>query len=313
MDTATRLIMLLDVVEQGSFSKAAELRQIDRSVISKQITKLEEELGVRLLNRTTRSFSLTGSGAEMVKKAAELRVLLQDTVTLAENYQREPTGLLRITVVESLGNDYLMPVVNDFQKRFPQVSIEMRLDDRIVDMVSEGFDLAFRVGEPRDSTMIARKIARNRGAILATPQFVETYGEPQTMEDLAELPAAAYSHSHVQVQTISYVDEQGTPREQVINPVFRSNNTRALMDKVLSHNAFFCMPVFLLTDREIASRLVPLLTHVTLPEFNAVHAVYPHRDLPVRTRLFLSAVRNYIGEPVPRWERNLPGFAKMYQ
>ena len=93
----------------------------------------------------------------MVKKAKELRLLLNDTVQLAENYHQEPRGLLRITTSTILGRRYIQPVINDFQKRFPQVSIDMRLDDRLVDMVSEGFDLAFRVGEPRDSSLIARK------------------------------------------------------------------------------------------------------------------------------------------------------------
>jgi len=97
MDTTSRLLMLLEVVEQGSFAKAAELRNIDRSVISKQISRLEDELGVRLLNRTTRSFSLTAAGAEMIKKAGELRELLGETVRMAENYHLEPRGVLKIT------------------------------------------------------------------------------------------------------------------------------------------------------------------------------------------------------------------------
>lgn len=173
MDTTSRLLMLLEVVEQGSFAKAAEIRNIDRSVISKQISRLEDELGVRLLNRTTRSFSLTAAGAEMIKKAADLRELLGETLRMAENYHQEPRGLLKITASTIIGRRYLQPVINDFQKRFPQVEVELRLDDRLVDIVSEGFDLAFRIGEPKDSSLIARKIARNRLLILATPEFVE--------------------------------------------------------------------------------------------------------------------------------------------
>ena len=175
MDTTSRLLMLLEVVEQGSFAKAAEIRNIDRSVISKQISRLEDELGVRLLNRTTRSFSLTAAGAEMIKKADELRSLLGDTLRMAENYHLEPRGVLKITSSTLIGRRYLQPVINDFQKRFPQVEVELRLDDRLVDIVSEGFDLAFRVGEPKDSSLIARKIARNRLLLLASPAFIETY------------------------------------------------------------------------------------------------------------------------------------------
>ncbi|MDO6565293.1 LysR substrate-binding domain-containing protein [Amphritea sp. 1_MG-2023] len=313
MDTTSRLIMLLEVVEQGSFAKAAELRNADRSVVSKQISKLEDDLGVRLLNRTTRSFSLTAAGAEMVKKAAELRLLLHDTVQMAENYHQEPRGLLRITAAGYIGKHYLLPVINDFQKRFPQVSVELRLDDRLVDMIAEGFDLAFRVGEPRDSSLVARKIGRNRMLILATPQFVETFGEPKSMADLADLPAAAYSSAYFRYESIRYIDENGEPQDQVITPVFRANDAEILMEKVLSHTAFFTAPTFLFADDVDIGQLVPLLPHVQLPEYKSVYAMYPHRDLPVRTRLFLEAVRHYIGEPIPRWERNIPHLESLYQ
>ncbi|WP_462169891.1 LysR family transcriptional regulator [Pseudoalteromonas xiamenensis] len=313
MDTTSRLIMLLEVVEQGSFSKAAELRNIDRSVISKQISKLEEDLGVRLLNRTTRSFSLTVAGAEMVKKAAELRMLLQDTVQMAENYHQEPRGLLRITAANYIGKHYLMPVINDFQKRFPQVNVELRLDDRVVDIISEGFDIAFRIGEPRDSSLVARKLARIRMLILATPKFIDIYGEPKTMDDLAELPAAVYTNSHIRFESISYIDSNGEPKEQVINPVFRSNDGETLLAKVLSHTAYFTTPAFFFSKHIDANNLVPMLTDVHLPDFSAMYAVYPHRDLPVRTRLFLDAVRHYLGDDIPIWEQNIPGLDTMYR
>ncbi|MBR9726812.1 LysR substrate-binding domain-containing protein [Shewanella intestini] len=313
MDTTSRLIMLLEVVEQGSFSKAAEMRNIDRSVISKQITKLEERLGVRLLNRTTRSFSLTAAGAEMVKKAKELRLMLQDTVQLAENYHQEPRGLLRITSSGYIGKYYLMPVINDFQKRFPQVTIELRLEDRVIDIISEGFDLTFRVGEPKDSSLIARKLARNRMMILATQTFIDTFGEPKDMTDLAQLPAAMYSSSHIRFNTIDFIDANGAAQQQVINPVFRSNDVEALLAKALSHTAFFIAPSFLFANHIHGDKLVPMLTHIQLPDYKAMYAVYPHRDLPVRTRLFLDAARHYIGDVTPRWELNIPGFSGMYQ
>ena len=209
MDTTSRLLMLLEVVEQGSFAKAAEIRNIDRSVISKQISRLEDELGVRLLNRTTRSFSLTAAGAEMIKKADELRSLLGDTLRMAENYHLEPRGVLKITSSTLIGRRYLQPVINDFQKRFPQVEVELRLDDRLVDIVSEGFDLAFRVGEPKDSSLIARKIARNRLLLLASPAFIETYGMPKNITDLAQLPAASYASSSLRVDGVSYYNHLG--------------------------------------------------------------------------------------------------------
>ena len=313
MDTTSRLLMLLDVVERGSFAKAAEGRNIDRSVISKQISKLEEDLSVRLLNRTTRSFSLTAAGAEMVKKARELRELLNDTVRVAENYHLEPRGTLKITASIIIAKRYLQPVINDFQKRFPQIEIELLLDDRVVDIIAEGVDLAFRVGEMKDSSLIARNIAPNRLALLASPEFIETYGMPQKMEDLADLPAASYASTSIRVTDIDYYNDDGELVAQPIKSVFRANDAEVLLLKALSGSAYVLVPAFIIGDEVKNGELVPILTDVNLADYNELYAIYPHRDLPARTRLFYNAVREYIGKGKPIWENNIPGFDSMYQ
>lgn len=313
MDTTSRLLMLLEVVERGSFAKAAETRNIDRSVISKQISRLEDDLGVRLLNRTTRSFSLTAAGAEMVKKAAELRELLSETIRLAENYHQEPRGVLKITSSTIIGRRYLQPVINDFQKRFPQVEVELRLDDKLVDLVSEGFDLAFRVGEPKDSSLIARKIARNRLLLLASPEFINTYGMPESIEDLADLPAASYSSTSLRVEGVRYIDQNGDAQEQKIKSVFRANDAEVLLEKTLSGTTYVLAPAFIIDNEVTSGRLVPLLTDLHLTEYSAMYAVYPHRDLPVRTRLFFDAIKEHLGKDTPLWENNIPNFDSMYR
>lgn len=313
MDITSRLLMLLDVVERGSFAKAAELRNIDRSVISKQVNRLEEDLAVRLLNRTTRSISLTAAGAEMIKKARELRELLGETIRLAENYHKEPRGILKIASSAIIAKRYLQPVINDFQKRFPQVEVELLLDDRIVDIVSEGVDLAFRVGDPKDSTLIARKIARNRLIILASPEFINTYGNPQTIEELAEIPSASYASSSIRIKSVNYIDSNGEPKEQIIKSIFRANEPELLLLKALSGGAYVIAPAFMVENEINDGLLIPILTNTELVDYSAVYAIYPHRDLPVRTRLFYDAFREYIGKDIPIWEKNIPNFNELYQ
>lgn len=312
MDTTSRLLMLLDVVEQGSFAKAAEIRNVDRSVISKQINKLEDELGVRILNRTTRSFSLTAAGAEMIKKGGELRLLLSDTVRLAENYHREPRGVLKITSSSIIAKQYLQPVLNEFQKRYEQVEVELNLNDRLVDIVADGFDLAFRVGDPKDSTLIARKLGRNRLCILAAPEFIETYGMPTTIDELVALPAASYASNSLRASSIKYLNNKGKLEEKLLKSVFRANDGEILLLKALSGSAYVIAPVFILSNEVAEGRLIPILTNINLTDFSALYAIYPHRDLPVRTRLFLDAVREYIGKDTPIWEKKIPGFDQMY-
>lgn len=312
MDTTSRLLMFLDVVENGNFARVADLRHIDRSVISKQMNKLEEELGVRLLNRSTRSFSLTAAGAEMVKKATEMRFLLSETLQVAENYHTEPKGTLRITSSAIIGRRYIQPVINEFQMRFPQVEVQFHLEDRFVDIVGEGYDLAFRVGEPKVSNLISRPIARNRLLILATPDFYKTYGEPQTIEELSKLPAATYSSSNFQSKEITYIKD-GVEISVPLHSVYSANDGDLIMIKVLSGTVYFVAPSFLVEDEIRSGKLIPILTHIQLPEFRQLYAIYPHRDLPVRTRLFFDAVRDHIGKDKPIWEHNIPNFDNMYQ
>jgi len=313
MDTTSRLLILLEVVEKGSFTKAADHRNVDRSVISKQLNRLEDELGVRLLNRTTRSFSLTAAGAEMIKKARELRELLDETVRLAENYHKEARGLLKITSPGVIARHYLIPIINEFQKRFPQVEIELQLDDAYKNIIAEGIDLAFRIGEPKDSSLIARKVARNRGIILATPEFIETYGDPETVEALAELPAAIYSSLAIKHDTIRYTDNQGVAKEQKVKSVFSVNDPYVLLSKTLSGTTYLIAPSFIVTNEVQEGRLIPLLPNLALKNYNDIYAIYPHRDLPVRTRLFFDAVRDYLGTDKPIWEESIPNFDQLYQ
>ncbi|EWH11427.1 transcriptional regulator [Catenovulum agarivorans DS-2] len=312
MDTTSRILMFLEVVEQGSFAKVAERRNIDRSVVSKQMNKLEDDLGVRLLNRTTRSFSLTAAGSEMLKKAKELRELLGETLTIAQNYHTEPKGLLKVTSSTIIGKRYILPVAIEFQQRFPQVEVEIRLEDRLVDVVGEGYDLAFRVGPPRDSSLISRAIARNRMLIVAAPKFLETYGEPKTMQQLAKLPAATYASDALKVSQLPYYDSKGNETTITINSQFRANDGDVLISKAISGTAYCAVPAFVISDEVMSGRLVPILTHVKLPDYHSVQAVYPHRGLPVRTQLFFEAVRDFIGKETPNWEKNIPDFDKMY-
>lgn len=156
MDLASRLDLLLEVSIQGSFAQAADARGIDRSVLSKQIRKLEESLGLRLLNRSTRSLSLTPAGEVIVKQAQQVRDVLDKTRLLADTFSDTPKGNLRISSTSLFGRKYLKDCIVAFLKKYPKVSVEIVLNDRKVDLIGERFDLAFRVGNPVDSNLVAK-------------------------------------------------------------------------------------------------------------------------------------------------------------
>lgn len=312
MDFASRLLLLLEVKELGTFAKVSEYRNVDRSVISKQIARLEDELGVRVLNRTTRSLSLTAAGNEIIAQAVALRTLLNETKRLAQNYHSEPKGKLKITSASQFGRMYVQPAIIEFQRRFPQLDVELRLDDRVVDMVGEGYDIGFRFGDPKDSTLIARKLARNRLAIVASPEFIERYGMPKTIDELKSLPCAVYANDGLVTDTLHYTNEHGQVASFDLNPTFKVNDTEMLVSAAESGNVFSVISAAMLNNQILEGKLIPILTDVALADFGALYAVYPHRDSPIKTRLFLEAMKEVIGSRVPVWEALIPNFETLY-
>ena len=312
MDLASRLLLLLEVVELGSFTKAAEHRNVNRSVVSKQITRLEQQLGARLLNRTTRSLSLTSAGDEMVTQARKLRTLLDDTQLLAQNYHSEPRGNLRLASTSYFGRHYVQQAVVAFQRQYPQISIELQLEDRVVDIVGEGYDIGFRTGDPQDSSLIARKIARNRLLIVASPEFLNRHGEPRTVAELEQLPAVVYSAPGLLLDKFKYVDDQGLEQWFGLNTAYKVNELGMLVNTATEGNMLSVVTAQMITDEIRDGRLVPIMTQLKLADYGSFYAVYPHRQPPLKTRLFLDTLKAIVGEQPPVWEARIPGFEKMY-
>lgn len=312
MDLASRLLLLLEVSELGSFSKVSEHRNVNRSAISKQIVKLEDELGVQLLNRTTRSLSLTAAGSEMVSQARHLRELLNNSKRLAENYHSEPRGELKISSSALFGRQYVQQAVLKFQTLYPDVRIELLLEDRMVDIVGEGFDIGFRIGKPKESNLIAKQIARNRLLIVAAPSFIKKYGLPKTIPKLESMPAVVYSSQGLVIDKFNYLDASGNEAHFQLTPTYKVNEVEMLINTALAGNMLTVTTAQMIKNEILDGTLVPLMTHINLTDYGTFYAVYPHRNAPLKTKLFIETLREVIGEDNPIWEERIPGFSKMY-
>ncbi|PML81886.1 LysR family transcriptional regulator [Enterovibrio norvegicus] len=312
MDFSSRLLLLLDVVELGSFTKVSEQRNVDRSVISKHINRLESELGVRLLNRTTRSLALTAAGKEMMNQASALRVLLSETHRLAQNYHAEPKGILRITSTALFGRQYVQQAVVAFQQNYPDVEIELRLDDRVTDMVGEGFDIGIRIGKPKNSSLITRKIARDRLLIVASPSFIEKHGDIHTVQQLEALPAAVYAAPGLILDKFGYLDENEQHQHLQLNVAYKVNDVEIIKKAAVSGNMLAVVTAQMIENEVLDGQLIPIMTHVKLDDFGTFYAVYPHRDAPIKTKLFIDTLKTIVGEEVPVWESNIPHFDALY-
>ncbi|GLS92209.1 LysR family transcriptional regulator [Psychromonas marina] len=312
MDIASRLLLLLEVSELGSFAKVAEHRNVNRSAISKQIVNLEKELGVHLLNRTTRSLSLTAAGAEMVNQATQLRDLLNNSKRLAENYHSEPRGMLKISSSTLFGRQYVQQAVLKFQKQYPDIFIELMLEDRLVDLVGEGFDIGFRIGEPKESNLIFKQIAKNRLLIVAAPAFIEKYGSPNTVPKLERLPAVVYSAQGLLIDKVKYRDNSGDEAVIQLNAAYKVNEVEMLINTAIAGEMFTVTTAQMIENEVLEGKLIPIMTHINLFDYGTFYAVYPHREAPLKTRLFIETLQQVVGVNTPVWETRIPGFDKMY-
>lgn len=312
MDLASRLLLLLEVSELGSFAKVSEHRNVNRSAISKQIVKLEDELGVQLLNRTTRSLSLTVAGREMVSQAGHLRSLLNNSKRLAENYHREPRGELKISSSTYFGRQYVQEAILKFQALYPDIRVELLLEDRVVDIVGEGFDIGFRIGEPKESNLISKQIARNRLLIVAAPEFINNYGLPTTIPKLESLPAVVYSAQGLVIDKFAYFDYSGDEAYFQLTPTYKVNEVELLINTALAGEMLAVTTAQMIESEIMDGKLVPIMTHINLADYGTFYAVYPHRNAPLKTTLFIQELKKLIGEELPIWETRIPGFDKMY-
>ncbi|MFB6358289.1 MAG: LysR family transcriptional regulator, partial [Thiohalorhabdaceae bacterium] len=172
------------VVEQRSFSGAARDLGLSKSTVSKRVSRLEERLGVRLLHRTTRRLSLSEAGRTFYDYCRQAVAAAQAGEEAVTRLQEQPRGVLSLNAPVSFGSRHLAPVISRFMRRYPEVSVDMTLDDRVVDLVEAGFDVAVRIAELPDSTLIARRLAPARHVVCAAPAYLAQAGEPRTPADL---------------------------------------------------------------------------------------------------------------------------------
>ncbi|MEO1331453.1 MAG: LysR family transcriptional regulator [Pseudomonadota bacterium] len=194
MDRFSEMDMFVRVVEAGGFTEAARRAGVSKSAVSKQIAALEQRLGARLLNRTTRRVSPTEIGLAYYDRVSRVLSEAEEADAIAASLQGAPRGELRVSAPQSFGVHRLGPAVADFLKQHDEVRVHMSLDDRFVELIAEGFDLAIRVGALEDSSLKAKKIGEARMALLASPDYLKRVGEPERIEDLNDHALLHYSY-----------------------------------------------------------------------------------------------------------------------
>ena len=297
------LAIFAAVAEAEGFSAAARRLGLSKAMVSVAVSRLEQRLGVRLMQRTTRRLSLTEAGSATLPHAQRALLAARDAEEAATQSLTSPRGVLRVNAPMSFGLLHVVPALGVFARTYPEVRVDLVLDDRVLDLVEGGFDLALRIGTLPDSTLIAQRLGRSQNVLVAHPAYLARAGKPATPADLAEHAALLYSLSSVGPR---WTLTRGTRSETVrVSGPLQANSSLALRQAVLQGLGLARLPLFSVGDDLAAGRLVRVLPAWAMPE-QSIYALHTSRDhLPRKTRAYIDFFRARIGER-PYWERGRP-------
>ncbi len=289
--------MFVAVMETGSFTAAADRHGTSSGQASKLVSRLESELGVRLLNRTTRAVSATEAGQAYFDR---LRPLLDEFDSLdasVRDASHAPRGRLRLTAPLTFGAMELAPTLNAFAARYGEIELDVSFSDRVVNLIDEGFDMAVRVGRPGDSSMIARKLCDVRILVVGSPAYLDEHGAPARPEDLSR-SACIIDTNFRDPGRWPFRDGTGGAVDARVNGRIRYSNAEACLAAAEAGLGLACVPSFVAGDALRAGRVRPVLGAFE-PEPYAVHALYPHnRHLAGKVRVLVDFLaERYRGKP----------------
>lgn len=303
MDRFADMRMFVAVVDAGSISGAAERLEVAKSAVSRRLTDLEARLGAELLHRTTRRLGLTHSGRAFFERAQRILADLEEAEQAVSQAHGAIRGRLKVALPLSFGLLHLAGLINEFLGLHPEVEFDLDFNDRQIDLMQEGFDLAIRIARLPDSSLIARKLAPIRHALCASPDYLARHGTPARADDLASHAGLVYSNL-ANPGLWSYVRPDGQPGSVQVPVKLRANNGDFLCRAAIAGQGVILHPTFYLSDAIRTGELVPLLTDHAWPELNAYALYPPTRHLSRRVRAFVDFLAEKLaGEP--DWDRRM--------
>lgn len=296
------MAIFVRVVESGSFTGAAKALGLPKSTVSRKITQLEERLGVRLIQRTTRSLSLTDTGSAYHAHCARILADIEEANTAVTEMQSTPSGTLRITAPVLFGSTALSNIIAEYMELHPLVNIDLVLSDQMLDLVQDGLDVAFRVGHLEDSSLIGRYLGDVKAILCASPAYLERHGKPSH-------PSEINDH---QIITISGRDQwsmKGPDSQDVninIKPRLKVNDFASLYTLTLSGAGIASLPILIAASAIKNKELTPIMCNWPFEAY-PIHALYAsNRHLSAKVRSFVDFVIEKV-RPNPPWSVDLEG------
>ncbi len=286
---------LVEVLETGGFSSAAGRLGVSKSIVSRRVSRLEADLGTRLVTRTTRGIAATEAGQEFRARAARILRDLEEAQDAVARHGGEIVGCLRVSLPLSFGIRHVAPLLAELAMRHPRLEIEASFSDRLVDLIGERLDAAVRIGQLRDSSLVARQIAPARTVIVASPAYLARHGRPATPAELAGHQCLIYTAA----ATAEWRFQVGR-RWVAVRPEgrLRSDSGDALLEAAVAGLGIGAFPTFLAGEAIRSGRLEPLLLDFPTPEYG-IHVVRPPgAHVPGKLRVFIDLLAaHFSGDP----------------
>lgn len=297
MERLGDIAVFVQVVDSGSFTAAADRLGLSKAVVSKYVTRLEDHLGARLLNRTTRRLSLTEVGRTFYARSQAGLQEIEEAEAEVSRLQGAPRGTLRLNVPMSFGILHIAPAIPEFLARYPDLAVDMNLDDRQIDLIEEGFDLAIRIAELPDSSLVARRLAPCRHVVCGAPGYFQRHGIPRTPRELGDHNAITFQYQS-SAREWHFLAPDGATLRVPISGTIQMNNSLALREALLHEAGITLTPTFVVGADIEAGRLQAVLTDYKTLELS-IYAIYPqHRHLSPKVRAFVDFIaERFAGKP----------------
>jgi len=293
MDRLTSLTAFVRVVDSGGFSAAGRRLNMSTTMVSNHVQSLEDRLGARLLNRTTRKVSLTEVGKGYYDRCVQILADLEQADDIAGALQSTPRGTLRVYTATHIVQ-FVSPVVAEYLGAYPEVKVDLSIGERTIDLIDEGFDIAIRLTPPPDSSLIVRSLATWRHVLCCSPDYLERHGRPQQLSELTD--RNCIRHALYPYDEWRFVDRKGTPASVRVSGNLISNSGETLRRAALQGVGVCLAAGFLIADDLESGRLIRLLPEYRPVEF-AMNAIYPHRHhLSAKVRSFIDLLAHHSAE-----------------
>ncbi len=286
MDTLDGLKTVIAVVETSSFTAASERLGMSKALVSKYVGEVENGLGIRLFNRTTRQLALTEAGKRYYEQAVTLLEQFSAMVDDVTDEQISPRGLIRISAPVTFGEMKLAPLLTEFSNLYPELKVELILTNRAIDMLEEAIDVRLRIGGVDDSNMIARHLKTYPLILSAAPSYIQQYGLPKSPPEIAEHRCIIDSNFRVGKQW-PFISPEGDSATINVSSSMAANSPQAVREMAIAGGGIAMVPNFIVEDAIDDGLLLPVLPEYTTLEFG-LYAIYPHRKyIAKKVRCFI--------------------------